>query len=55
MSETLHDLEDRSRRLRQRIAELRIDYPEAADARRDELATLEEQIAKMRGEGNDAW
>lgn len=55
MSETLHELEDRAIRLRKRIGELRIDYPEAADARRDELATLEEQIAKMRGEGNDAW
>lgn len=45
------ELERHAGVLRNRIQELRIDYPEAADARRDQLAQAEEEIAELRSAG----
>lgn len=46
--EPVHELEARANQLRQRIQELRIDHPEAAERRRDELAAVEADIATRR-------
>ena len=46
-------LEERAKILRNRIHELRIDYPEAADARRDELVQVEAAIRALAGDSHD--
>lgn len=51
MSATRETLEQEARMLRRRINELRIDFPEAADARRDQLARLEDEIRALRASG----
>lgn len=48
--EELWTLTERARGLRRRIAELRIDHPEAADRRRLELLQVEQRVREIRGE-----